>query len=331
MDDHGDFAPKGTHRQYSSHQHHHDHGESVLAQRHVSEEVLSRPFAGRLGGNQAFTLSKDDPDYDEKRRSTPDAATSLSWRESFDLRAFRDGELWTQAVFEGWATSMLVWTSGLLGLTFSSATPDFASGPLFPTLLGALGNTISLMLFIFTAGPVSGGHLNPLITIGTFCARLATFPRTVLYVLFQLTGATIAAFLIRATLGDRIPGVVPGCYIDPSLVSPGEAVILETMSCLTLLFLACGLGLDPRQRTVYSPALPPVLIGLALGLCTLATGAVKPGYTGAAMNPARCFGFMAAERRWDLHWVHWVGVFIAGVVNGVFYWAIPPSRKRKML
>jgi len=318
-----DVEGKGIHQ--SSHSTH-----ESITQRHASEEVLSRPFVGRLGGNQAFTLSKDDPNYDEKLRKTPDAAPSLTWRGSFDLRGFRDVELWKQAVLEGWATSMLVWISGLLSLTFSSATQYFASGPLFPSLLGALGNSVSLMLFIFTAGPVTGGHMNPLITIGTFCTRLATFPRTVLYVLFQIAGATIGAFLIRAALGNKMR-IVPGCWIDPSLVSPGEAVILETMTCLSLLFLACGIGLDPRQRAVYSPALPPVLIGLALGLCTLATGAVKPGYTGAAMNPARCFGFMAAEGRWDLHWVHWVGAVVAGVVNGVFYWAIPPSRKRKML
>jgi glycerol uptake facilitator-like aquaporin len=174
--------------------------------------------------------------------------------------------------------------------------------------------------------------MNPLITIGTFFGQLATFPRTILYVLCQTTGATVAGFLVRAAIGrpGGRNGIIPGCWMDPSLVTAGEAVVLETVTCLSLIFLAFGIGLDPRQKVVYGPALGPLLIGLALGLCTFATGVVRPGYTGASMNPARCFGMMAAEGRWDMHWVHWVGAIVAGVLNGILYWAIPPSKPRKM-
>lgn len=82
----------------------------------ATEEIVpvSYPFAGRIGGNLAFTLSRNDEHYDEKVQTTPDAVSSLTWKESFDLRAFRDVELWKQAILEGWATSMMVWTSGLL-------------------------------------------------------------------------------------------------------------------------------------------------------------------------------------------------------------------------
>ena len=93
------------------------------------------------------------------------------------------------------------------------------------------------------------------------------------------------------------------------------------MSCLSLIFIAYGVGLNPRQKAVYGPILGPLFIGLALGLGTFVTGALKPGYTGASMNPARCFGLMVAEGRWDLHWVHWVGPIVAGALNGVLYWA----------
>lgn len=84
-----------------------------------TEQVVSRPFAGRLGGNQAFTLSEDDPNYDEKLRSTPDAGSGLTWKESLDLNGFRDVELWKQAMLECWASSMLTWVTGLLGFTFA--------------------------------------------------------------------------------------------------------------------------------------------------------------------------------------------------------------------
>jgi glycerol uptake facilitator-like aquaporin len=193
-------------------------------------------------------------------------------------------------------------------------------------------NAISLSLLIFSASPISGGHMNPLISISTFFGRLTTLPRTVLYVLFQTAGATIAGLLIRTALskqgGPDI--VILGCWIDSSVVTVGEAVILETMSCLSLIFIAYGVGLDPQQRNVYGPVLGPLFIGLALGLCTFVTGALKPGYTGASLNPARCFGLMAVEGKWNLHWVHWVGPIAAGALHGVLYWAVPPGKPRKM-
>jgi glycerol uptake facilitator-like aquaporin len=170
--------------------------------------------------------------------------------------------------------------------------------------------------------------MNPLITMGTFFGKLATFPRTFLYILCQITGATVAGFVMRAAAGKL--QVIPGCWIDTAIVTAGEALALETMTCITLIFFAYGIGLDPRQRVVFGPALGPLLIGLALGLCTFATGALKPGYTGASMNPARCFGLMAAEGRWNLHWVHWVGPIIATALNGVLYKVIPPSKRRKI-
>lgn len=175
--------------------------------------------------------------------------------------------------------------------------------------------------------------MNPLISISTFFSRLTTFPRTVLYVFCQVAGATIAGFLIRTALGRQASPdiIILGCSIDSSAVTASEALILETMSCLSLIFIAYGVGLDLHQRTVYGPILGPLFIGFALGLCTFVTSALKPGYTGASLNPARCFGLMVAEGKWDLHWVHWAGPISAGALHGVLYWAIPPGKARKMI
>lgn len=45
----------------------------------AAEEVDElRPFVGRIGGNRAFVLSKDDPEYDNKIKRQPDAGESFS-------------------------------------------------------------------------------------------------------------------------------------------------------------------------------------------------------------------------------------------------------------
>lgn len=83
---------------------------------------------------------------------------------------------------------------------------NLATGPVVPTLIGSTIVMFMLPLFIYTVGPVSGAHLNPMITIATFFGRLTTLPRCVLYVAFQTFGAAIAGWLVRASLDTRSVG-----------------------------------------------------------------------------------------------------------------------------
>ena len=61
-------------------------------------------------------------------------------------------------------------------------------------ITGSISNFLILTLFTFAFGIVSGVHLNPAITLATFGIRLSIFPRTVLYISFQLLGATFGAY-----------------------------------------------------------------------------------------------------------------------------------------
>lgn len=42
------------------------------------------------------------------------------------------------------------------------------------------------------------------------------------------------------------------------------------------------------------------------------------------MNPARCFGLLAASRNFDGHFVHWAGTAAAAAASGIVYMAMPP-------
>jgi hypothetical protein len=181
--------------------------------------VASRPFAGRLGGNQEFTSN------DTSSIRIPDATASFSWHQSFHLEAFVDVDLWRESVIECVGTCLQVYTSGLVSAGLGSLVEATALGPVAPAVFGSIVNLVLISLFIFAAGPISGAHLNPLITMSTFTARLSILPRTVLYIILQCLGAVVAGFLLRASLGvrpDNMPPF-PGCYVDTSLVSPGEA------------------------------------------------------------------------------------------------------------
>lgn len=209
------------------------------------------------------------------------------------------------AVVEGFATCLLVFASGAgaSGLTSLNASPMATS------LYAALLNFVSLSLFVYAAAPASGGHLNPSVTMATFFAGLSTLPRTVIYVVAQCAGAVVGAFWLRLGLGEGFfprvgfflfvcflvvwedcevdicpQGAIPGCTVDPAQVSPGQLFALEYLFALALIFLAFGVGLDPRQGKVFGPALSPILVGATLAFATLASSTAKPGYTGVCKS-----------------------------------------------
>lgn len=187
--------------------------------------VQPQVFAGRLGGNQRFAVSSSDPDYSEIVAKEPDAGRQSSWKALLDLRAFYEPDLWRLATIEGIGTMLQTFISGLLAVGLVPTATETSVGPVFTVSLAALVNIFLITLFIYTAGPITGAHFNPLITMGTFFAKLSSLPRTLLYILFQCTGAVVGAFLARASLGASAKelAVVPGCYVDTAIVTPGQA------------------------------------------------------------------------------------------------------------
>jgi glycerol uptake facilitator-like aquaporin len=290
-----------------------------------SDSVATDAFLGRLGGAQRFAL----PSTSTATPSTPaDALRDPSWSSILSLSDFRKPRLWKLALVEGVGTAVQVFLSGVLGVAVLPTATETSVGPVFPVAVASIVQVFLISLFIYTAGPVTGAHFNPLITMGTFTARLSSLPRTVLYITFQCLGAVVGAYLVRAALGlsPRSLHIVPGCYIDSTLVAPAEAFAFESVMCFVQLFLAFGLGLDPRNGTAFGPSLAPILIGLSSAMTVFISSFARPGYLGTSGNPARCLGFMAAAERFTYHWVHWVGPIVASVLNGVLYWLVPPYK-----
>lgn len=130
--------------------------------------------------------------------------------------------------------------------------------------------------------------------MATFFARMCSLPRAVLYMSFQVLGGALGGLMVRAGFGTR-NFKVGGCWLFSDVVPVRDAFAIEFMACLTLFFLAFGVGLDPRQRSVIPPSLSPFLVGMTLGSISWATGYSRYGYGGASMNPARCFGAVSVS------------------------------------
>ncbi|KIV90894.1 hypothetical protein PV10_05498 [Exophiala mesophila] len=283
--------------------------------------VQTPSFAGRLGGNQRFTSSSDSV-------VTADAVRNASWARLLDPTDFKHLSIWKYAIIEGIATCLQLF----LGLCISVGllpTGDATSlGPVTPVAFASVIQVFVIALFVYSTGPLTGGHLNPLITMGTFFAGLSSLPRTVLYIVFQCAGAIIGSLIFRESIGaspaDLV--VVPGCWVDTSIVTPGQAFGFELMATLLTLFLAFGLGLDPRNAGPLGPGLPPILIGISSAVTVFGGAIARPGYLGASMNPARCLGVAVASHNFTYHYIHWTGSLTAALLNGGMYFLLPPYK-----
>lgn len=174
-------------------------------------------------------------------------------------------------------------------------------------LIGGITNWLFLTLFIYTFSPGSGGHLNPTITLGTFFARLISFPRLVLYLTGQAAGGALGGLILAAAYGSR-DLAVGGCSVDTTLVPVKDAFLLEFVYCLCLVFLSFGVALDPRQGGIFGPALSPWLVGLVLGLLSWGSAFTRAGYDGAGnelSNPTRRYRYTKMRRRLESRPLLW--------------------------
>ncbi|KAB8216171.1 aquaporin-like protein [Aspergillus novoparasiticus] len=283
------------------------------------------PFAGRLGGNQDFVVDRSDPRNEKVLEKVPDAAPWMSLSEIFDLRGFLSLDLWKFACLECIASMMNVFISAWVTLHEPAAVeaPKTEVGiyhtvTFFSPLFGGLTNLLLTPLLIYTFAPSSGGHISPTITLATLFARIISFPRAILYMAGQTLGGALAGFAIHTAYGSR-DFTVGGCHVDTSLVPVNAALIIEFFACLVLIFLAFGVALDPRQAKIFGHAAGPWLVGVVLGVVCWATAFTRPGYIGASLNPARCFGVYVASEFPGYHWVHWVAPLAAAVAHGLVY------------
>ncbi|KAE9981096.1 hypothetical protein BLS_007869 [Venturia inaequalis] len=177
------------------------------------------------------------------------------------------------------AMTMLVFFFGLVASQLMALVANGTASILTASMLGSLINLLALPLFIWAAAPDSGGHVNPFITMSTFFAGLTSFPQSLLYIIGQSIGAIIGGFLLKFSLSESYftSGIIPACTFDTSLISLSQVFVLETMTALTLMFMAFGVGLDPRQAPVFGPVLGPFLVGMALAVTSFCAAFVKPG------------------------------------------------------
>ncbi len=185
----------------------------------------------------------------------------------------------------------------------------------------ALAHGLVLMAMVYATAHISGGHVNPAVTIAMLFTRRINFKNALFYIVSQLVGAALAGSLLwmifPAATNTLHVGTPELAYGVPVLTG----IIIEAVLTFFLVFTVFGVAVDKRA--------PSGVYGFAIGLVLTFDILMGGPLTGAAMNPARAFGPAFAANFWTNHLVYWIGPVIGAVVAGLMYEYLLLDRKNK--
>ena len=184
----------------------------------------------------------------------------------------------------------------------------------------ALAHGLILALMVSAFMNVSGGHLNPAVTIGLLGARRITPTVAGVHGVAQVAGAVVAAFALKVTMPAELFTATQGGGQSIALdVTAMQAILLEAIATFFLMAVIYG-------TAVVETA--PKIGGLAIGL-TIAADIIAIGpLTGASMNPARSFGPAIASGVFAGQFIYWVGPII-GAIAAALVWEFGILNRKK--
>jgi aquaporin NIP len=170
----------------------------------------------------------------------------------------------------------------------------------------ALTFGLVIMVMIYAVGHISGAHFNAAVTFAFALTRHFPGRRAGAYWLAQLTGAVIAAALLRGSLGNiaHVGATLPSG-------SQGQSFLWELVLSAFLMFVVLAVATD--TRAVGEAA--AVAIGGTIALDAMFGGPIS----GASMNPMRSLGPALVSS--DLHaiWLYVTAPILGTSVGGLAY------------
>jgi glycerol uptake facilitator protein len=184
---------------------------------------------------------------------------------------------------------------------------------------------------VLVAGPVSGAHLNPAVTLAVLLdgGLAGGIPEAIVYWAGEMLGAFLGAVLVflhyypHWGITDDADLKLAVYSTGPAVRSPIWNIVSEVIGTFVLVFVILTFGNSGGTAGLFALGALPVaflvlVIGLSLG-----------GTTGYAINPARDLGPRIAhfvlpipgkrDSDWDYAWIPVVGPLIGGALAWLVY------------
>jgi len=198
---------------------------------------------------------------------------------------------------------------------------------------------LAVYVAVLVAGPYSGAHINPAVTISLAITGLFNWSEVPMYILAQFLGAMLGAFMVWVMYRDHYKitndknGIMATFCTSPAIRNFPRNLISEIVGTFVLLFAVFYIvspELTIEQQNVKFGlgslgAIPVAFIVWVIGLCL-------GGTTGYAINPARDMGprlvhalLPIRQKRdsdWEYSWIPIIGPIIGGGLAAILYMAL---------
>lgn len=199
---------------------------------------------------------------------------------------------------------------------------------------GLIAITTAWALAVFcgvvVAGPYSGAHLNPAVTIGLAAVGKFDWALAPGYILAQLAGAMVGSGLAWAMYRHHFdlaeePGLkrAPFCT-DPAIRSTWTSLLSEILGTFVLVFVILYIAGAQLESPVQTPIGLGSIGAIPVAFLVWAIGLALGGTTGYAINPARDLGPRImhqllpikgkGDSDWGYAWVPVVGPILGALV-----------------
>lgn len=175
----------------------------------------------------------------------------------------------------------------------------------------AVATAIAYAIAISVTAPISGGHLNPAVTIGMLAIRKISPADGFVYIVAQLSGGLVGAVAVKALVAPNVGRVVGyGALGLHNTMTLTTGIALEAVLTFFLMsaVMATMVGKQPSK-----------FAGFAVGLTLIPAIIVAGPLTGGALNPARAFSPAIVAGNMQAQAVWWIGPIVGAVVAALLW------------
>jgi len=190
-------------------------------------------------------------------------------------------------IYEFIGTFFLVFTVGMTTIGPHSA------GVLAPLAIGSI-----LAVMIYACGHVSGGHLNPAVTLAAYVSKKIKGVDVIAYWIAQMAAGIAAAYLTLYFKGEQTGA--------PMELEVTKAILVEFLFTFALCFvvLNTATAIGTKGNSFY---------GFAIGFTVLAGAYTVGAISSAAFNPAVALGISIMHvSAWSNLWIYLTANLVAG-------------------
>jgi MIP family channel proteins len=216
----------------------------------------------------------------------------------------------TAAAAEAIGTFVLIYSGTAVAVAALLNAP--VAGPAYNSVATPLAFGLALLVVVASIGHVSGGHVNPAVTLGLAATGKFPWRYVPAYLLAQLTGALLGALATWATFGTdgrtdaHLATTTPGAGVGAV-----QGLVVEALVTFVLVFVVVSVATDDRVPT----SLAPIAVGAALTVAVFVAGPV----TGGAVNPVRALGPALVDGQLPNIWIYIVGPLLGGITAALVY------------